>query len=44
MEVLLIGLRAEVVDRRMTATPIVERLDAEEHVHLRLVARVWYTQ
>jgi hypothetical protein len=42
-EELLIGLRAEIVQRRVTATSIVERLDVVEHVCLRLVAGVVYT-
>ena len=40
---LLIGFRAEIVQRRMTSPPIAERLDVEEHVSLRLVARVIHT-
>ena len=43
IEELLIGLRAEIVQRRVTATPIVERLDVEKHVCLRLVAGVVHT-
>ena len=40
---MLIGLRAELVQRRVTETPIVERLDVEQHVRLRLVAGVVHT-
>ena len=42
-EELLIGLRAETVQRRVTATPIVERLSVEEHIRLHLVAGVVHT-
>ena len=40
---LFIGLRAEVVQRRVTATAIVERLNVKEYVGLCLVASVIYT-
>jgi len=40
---LLVGLRAEIVQRRVTATSIVERFDVAEHVGLRLVARMIHT-
>jgi hypothetical protein len=40
MEELLVDLRAEIVQRRVTATSIVERLDVVEHVCLRLIAGV----
>ena len=43
MEELLVDLRAEIIQRRVTATSIVERLDVVEHVCFRLVAGVVHT-
>jgi hypothetical protein len=40
MEELLVDLRAEIIQRRVTATSIVERLDVVEHVCSCLVAGV----
>jgi len=37
---LLTGSRAEIVQRQVSATPIVERLDVEEHVGLRIAGRL----
>ena len=37
MEELLVGLRAEIVQRRKTAPSVVERFDVVKHIHLRFV-------
>jgi hypothetical protein len=43
MKELFVDLRAEIVQRRVTATSIVERLDVVEHVCLCLVVGVVHT-
>ena len=43
MEELLVDLRVEIVQRRVTATSIVERLDVVEYVCFRFVAGVVHT-